>query len=97
MRRVDQAQALRALLDFNNRAHQVAFLAPQLQQAAPMLLAHCVVGSAHVEEHASIFKQRCRRMVCQVVLDGAASRPADAAVLRAGSLPPTSPGVCADR
>ena len=64
-----QAQALRALLHLDHGAHQVAFLAPQLQQAAAMLLAHGVAGGAHVEQHAAILEQGGRGMVGQIVLD----------------------------
>ena len=61
-----QAQALRALLHVGHGADQVALLAPQLQQAAAMLLAHRIAGRAHVEEHTAILQQRGRRVVGEV-------------------------------
>ena len=65
-----KAQALRALLHFDDGTHQVALLAPQLQQAAAMLLAHRVVGAAHVEEHAAILQHRGCGVVGEVGFDG---------------------------
>ena len=58
MRRVIRRRHCARSCDVNHGAHQVALVAPQLQQAAPMRLAHRVVGSAHVEQNAAILKQR---------------------------------------
>ena len=65
-----QAQALRALLHLNDRADKVAFFAPELQQAAAMLLGDRVAGGAHVKEDAAILKQCGGGMVGEILFDG---------------------------
>ena len=69
MRRVRQAQALGALLHFDHGAHQVAFVAPQLQQAAPVRLADRVTGRAHIEQNAAVFEQSGCRMLGQILFN----------------------------
>ena len=51
-----QTQRLRAWLHSDDSAHEVALLAPKLEQAAAMGLGDGVARGAHVEEHAAIFK-----------------------------------------
>ena len=69
MRRVDEAQALRALLHIDNGAHQVALVAPELQQAAAVRLGDGVARGAHVEENAAVFKQGRRGVIGKIVFD----------------------------
>ena len=61
---------MRALLHLDDGAHQVALVAPELQQAAAVRLGDGVARGAHVEEHAAIFKQRRCGVVGQIVFDG---------------------------
>ncbi len=65
----DEAQALRALLQIDDGAHQVALFAPELQQAAAVRFGYGVVRGAHVEEDAAIFKQRRGGVVGQIFFD----------------------------
>jgi len=60
---------LRPFGGFDYRAHQVAFIAPQLKQAAPVLLAYRIAGRAHVEEHTPIFEHRRGGVFGQVFLN----------------------------
>ena len=64
-----EAQALHALLQIDHGAEQVALLAPELKKAAAVRLAHGVMGGAHIEEHAAIFKQRGSGVVCEIIFD----------------------------
>ena len=50
-------------------AHQVALLAPQLQQAAAVRLGDRVVRGAQVKEHAAVLKDRCGRMFNEIFFD----------------------------
>jgi len=51
-----QAQTLRTLLQVDYGADEVAFIAPQLEQTAAMLLFDGVMSGAHVEQNAAVFK-----------------------------------------
>ena len=53
----DEAQAGGALLGFNDGADEVALFAPELEEAAAMLLGDGVACRAHVKEDAAIFEE----------------------------------------
>ncbi len=65
----DEAQALRALLHIDDGAHQVALVAPELEQAAAVRLGDGVARGAHVEEDAAVFKQRGGGVVGEIGFD----------------------------
>src|SRR5690242_7673232 len=60
---------MRALLHLDNRTHQVAFVAPELQQAAAVRFAYRVTSGTHVENHSAILQQRRAWMVGQIAFD----------------------------
>ncbi len=64
-----QAQALRAWFHLDDGAHQVALVAPKLEQAAAMGLGDGAARGAHVEEHAAVFKHRCGGVVGEIGFD----------------------------
>ena len=61
-----EAQGLGALLHIYDGAKQVALFAPELENAAAVRFAHSVMGGAHIEEDAAVFKQRGCGVVCEV-------------------------------
>src|SRR5271170_1654911 len=54
------------MLHADHRAHEVALLAPQLQNASPMRLGYRVASKTHIEEHAPVFEHRCPWMFDKV-------------------------------
>jgi hypothetical protein len=60
---------MRTLLHLDNRAHQVAFIAPELQQAAAVRLTHRIPRRPHVEGDTAILKQRGRWMLGEIAFD----------------------------
>ena len=64
----EDAEALCPVLQIDYGTDEVAFLAPHLQQATPVLFAHGEARETHVEEHAPIFEQRSGGMVGKILL-----------------------------
>ena len=65
----DEAQALRALLHVDDGAHEVALVAPELEQAAAVRLGDGVARGAHVEEDAAVFKERGCGVIGEIGFD----------------------------
>ena len=64
-----QAQGLRAWFHVDHGANQVALVAPELEQAAPVRLFDGAARGAHVEQSAAIFKESRGRMGGKIRLD----------------------------
>jgi hypothetical protein len=64
----EDAEASCPVLEIDDGADEVAFLAPHLQQATPVLFTYGIARQAHVEEHTPILEQRGGWMVGQILL-----------------------------
>jgi len=66
----DEAQAGSALLDLDDGADEVTLLAPELEEAAAMLLSDRVAGRAHIKEDAAILKEGGGGVVGEILFNG---------------------------
>jgi hypothetical protein len=65
-----EAEGIAARLDGGDGADGIAFVGPEVEQAAAVVCGNGAVGEAEVEEEAAIFKDGGLRMVGEELFDG---------------------------